>query len=282
MLASIHHLKILGVVNITPNSFSDPKKFLDSHTLTFQLEHYKKRINLAFDFGFESTAPMNHAISATEERERFDRFFEVIKEIDLDHCWISFDTYRTANFRYFEERFRSRYSHQGFIFNDVSGVLDEELRELLKERRLQENFHYIHSFTHIPSRDQVLDHMNFIKEGSITEACIHSFKKGIELFSKWGVEDKIILDPGFGFSKTIDQNWQLLHHFEDIHKALGFKGPWLIGISKKSFLRKIFEQSSDPFLESEILHRKIIKDLLEQVAGQLLFRVHDFDILERD
>jgi hypothetical protein len=64
-------------------------------------------------------------------------------------------------------------------------------------------------------------------------------------------------------------------------KSLGIDCSWLIGISKKSFLRKTLLDSTDPFCDSEILHAKIIKELTEKKLGHLIFRAHDPFLVER-
>lgn len=268
----------MGVINITPNSFSDANKNLNSENLKSTLNDFLTFPNLAFDFGFESTAPMNTAISLLEERQRFDHFFEQIKDVDLSGRWISFDTYKIENFLYFESQFQSRYKNCGYIFNDVSGVIDDELLLFLKTKNKDENFFYIYCYTHIPSREFVLNHAQYIKDGDILETCLNHFKKGLDLFNQAGLKDKIIFDPCFGFSKSYDQNWDLINRFDLLVQKLqeiSITAPWVIGISKKSFLRKSLTQSFDPFADSEILHAKIIKNFWEKKLGHLIFRVHD-------
>ena len=271
-------INTLGVINLTPNSFSDQNKFLNSDILTSGLLSFKTIERLAFDFGFESTAPMNLPVTIKEERARFDLFFEQIKDIDLSGRWISFDTYKCQNYLYFEERFKSRYHDCGFILNDVSGVIDNELLNLLSRKKKQTNFYYVHNCTHIPFRDSTLKHMEFLREGDIVQMCLKHFILGYEKFIDIGVQDKIIFDPGFGFSKSYNQNWDLLNRFDELNAALVNQRiivPWLIGISKKSFLRKSLVNSRDPFNDSEIIHAKFIKDLGSKDLGHLIFRVHD-------
>lgn len=274
----------MGVVNITPNSFSDSISMLkDSSALLLKVENFKKVPGLIFDFGLESTAPMNRPITYLEERRRFDYFFEVISDVDLNECWISFDTYRPQNFLYFEERFKSRYSNCGYIFNDVSGVIDSALIDLLKNKKNTPHFYYIHNFTHIPDREKVLDHMSYVFSGDIVKETKNYFEKNWQVFKELGIEEKIIFDPGFGFSKSYEQNWDLIKHFDELHEQLkncGMSTPWLIGLSKKSFLRKSVAHGMDPFIESEKIHQKIIKDMQINSRGQLIFRAHDPTIIE--
>jgi dihydropteroate synthase len=281
MIREFSKLNTLGVMNITPNSFSDGKKFQDEEILVTTLKKNLSRTNLIFDFGFESTAPMNQAISLDEERARFETFFKQIESIDLSGQWISFDTYRPSNFLYFSRRFNERYSDLNLIFNDVSGVIDDELIALLKSKKCDPRFYYIYSFTHIPSRGHVLDHMKYLVEGDILVQTREKFQKALTIFRELGVEDKIIFDPCFGFSKTYEQNWELVKHFDKLVRELPLDVPWLVGISKKSFIRKALPDSTDPFVDAEKLHEKIIREITVKKLGHILFRVHDFDIVER-
>ncbi|MGZ3806588.1 MAG: dihydropteroate synthase [Bacteriovorax sp.] len=270
----------MGVINFTPNSFSDPKKYFDKKKLIETIGPFKNKSDLIFDFGFESTAPMNQAITKKLERARFDEFFDHLKDVDLSGSWISFDTYRPENFRYFEECFNARYRDCGFIFNDVSGVIDLELTKLLSEKKKQENFYYLYAASHIPSRDKVLEHMNFLVEGDIVQMTRASLQNALDKLHSMGLKN-IILDPCFGFSKTYDQNWDLINRFFELKDFFDNDIPWLIGLSKKSFLRKALPQSLDLLSDSEILHEKIMRDMIQKNSGHLIFRVHDPDIVER-
>ena len=283
-LVEFDQLNTLGVINVTPNSFSDQNFFLNKKNLKLTLENFKSIKGLVFDFGFESTAPMNQAISSSLEIERFDAFFEEIKDINLSGHWISFDTYRPQNYLYFEEKFKARYQDCRFIFNDVSGVLDPEIVLFLKSKRSAKHFYYIHTYTYIPSRDLVLDHMKFIQEGNIEELAYEHFLRVFKIFKDIQIEDKIIFDPGFGFSKSYEQNWNLLNNLDKLVNKLelvNVKKPWLIGVSKKSFLRKSLVNILDPFKDSEILHLKIIKELTIKKLGHLLFRAHDPNLVKK-
>ncbi|MDD4972943.1 MAG: dihydropteroate synthase [Bacteriovorax sp.] len=283
-LINFSELNTLGVINITPNSFSGQNILLNSETLKSTLNHFLAIPSLVIDFGFESTAPMNLAISKEEERLRFDSFFDTIKDMDLSNRWISFDTYKPQNYLYFEEKFKTRYHDCGFIFNDVSGVLDSEVLQLLKSKQYQENFYYLYSSTHIPSRNNVLDHMKFINDGDIIQMSFEHFTKGHAQFREIGFLDKILFDPCFGFSKSYQQNWDLINRFDELVLKLKnnkINVPWLIGISKKSFLRKSLPDSIDPFNDSEILHAQIIEDLVSAQLGHLLFRAHDPELVQK-
>lgn len=269
----------MGVINITPNSFSDSTSLISNKELLLQtLNQFRKIPGLIFDLGFESTAPMNKSIDAILERERFDHFMDSIKDFDFSDNWISFDTYRPSNYLYFEEQFKKRYSGCSYLFNDVSGVLDIELKELLEQKRKGEDFYYLYTSTHIPSRDLVGKHMQNVSSRDIIEVTRNKFSEVVRLFSELKMDHKLILDPGFGFSKSYEQNWELINRFKELE--ISFSQPYLIGLSKKSFLRASLPNSLDPFKDAEVLHAELVEKFLKSARTQLIFRAHDPFLVE--
>jgi dihydropteroate synthase len=265
----------LGVINRTPNSFSDHGLSLEINFFTKQLHSFLDDPTVIIDIGFESTAPMNSAISLEEEKGRFLDFLEASKGFDFSDRYISFDTYKPANFLFMAEFFKRLHPKVSFIFNDVSGVLDNELRETLLKFKGQ-NFFYIYTSTHIPSRDHVLQHMSFVKKEDIIRSTADAFKNAQEWFKALRMEGHLILDPGFGFSKSYEDNWVLINEFGLLEEKIRGSSPMVIGLSKKSFLKKYLEKTSNLTPETlEELHRKTIENMLKISKTPLLFRVHD-------
>ncbi len=272
----LENYQIMGVINRTPNSFSDGGSSLDQGFFENQLTSFLKISTLIPDIGFESTAPMNQAISAQEEWERFNSFLEASKHFDFEDRLISFDTYKIENFIKMKEAFLRIHPNVQFILNDVSGVLDEGLERLITSHKHQ-SLAYIYTFTHIPSRENVQGHMNYVSEsGDVLEECLNAFSAAVSFYKSHDPQATLILDPGFGFSKSYEQNWQLINSFESFSNRLHQRGifnPILIGLSKKSFLKK-FTGSTD-HLVLEALQKEIIKKMMKTSSHQLLFRVHD-------
>lgn len=270
--------KTLGVINRTPNSFSDHGASLHPDHFDFQLKSFLDDPSVIVDIGFESTAPMNQAITVEEEYARFLSFLHASKDYSFADKFISFDTYKVKNFLLMVSEFQKIHPQAHFIFNDVSGVLDTELSNALLSFK-GKNFYYIYTFTHIPERSQVLNHMTFLHpESDVIESTAKAFNKAYEWFKSFGMESQLILDPGFGFSKTYEQNWQLIEHFDELERQTNLSVPILIGLSKKSFLKKALE--SYPGMDLEGLHKKCISELQKASKGNLLFRVHDPKIMK--
>ena len=268
---------------MTPNSFSD-------HGASLKPEHFSQQLNsfladptIIIDVGFESTAPMNQAISFEEELARFELFLTASKDYSFINRFISFDTYKIQNFKIMREKFLAIHPKAHVIFNDVSGVLNEELKELLRSIH-DEEFYYIYTFSHIPSRDLTLKHINYINESQdVIEACAEKMIQAYEWFKLINREEHLILDAGFGFSKTYEQNWELMNRYGDLTQLLQqtnpeITNPHLIGLSKKSFLKK-FLGTEGPTEELEDLHLKCLKKIQAQTNLPLLFRMHNPHIL---
>lgn len=278
---NVNQYKSLGVINRTPNSFSDKGQSLNQDHFELQLKEILADESVIPDFGFESTAPMNAAITLDLEIERFREFLDSARDFSFKDRLISFDTYRPQSFLMMTEMFEGLYPGVGFIFNDVSGVLDEALKNTLLKFK-EKNFYYIYTFSHIPSRQDVQEHMKYLDENEdVIQAVAESFIHAHSWFKEIGMEGKLILDPGFGFSKTYEQNWQLINRYSEVESVLiahEIYNPHLLGLSKKSFLKKALE--SDDVILLEGLHKNCIAKIKKEAKLNLLFRVHDPKILK--
>lgn len=273
----LSNYKTLGVINRTPNSFSDHGKSLNPQHFETQLQSFLDMDSVIIDIGFESTAPMNQAISEEEELARFESFLEASKGFSFENKFISFDTYKIKNFQKMVESFRKLHPKAHYIFNDVSGVLDDELKETLLKFKDQ-NFYYIYTFSHIPGRGKVLEHMKYVHaESDVISEVAEGFIHAYNWFKSFQMADKLILDPGFGFSKTFEQNWELINKWSELEAKTNLDTSMLVGLSKKSFLKNAL--LDHPGLELEGLHKKCIQDIQKASKGNLLFRVHDPKIL---
>ena len=271
----------MGVINRTPNSFSDNGLDLESDHFHITLNELLIRPHLMIDIGFESTAPMNQAISLEEEWERFLSFFEIVKDVNLEGRILSLDTYKIQNAEKMIECLRSAHPKLSLVLNDVSGVVDEELMSFLTSSTAR-NLGYIYNFTFIPNRNEVLNHMKFINEDcDIVKKCLGQFNLIANIFDKNKIEADLLLDPGFGFSKTFLQNLKLINDFSLVTSELykkKIRSPLVVGLSKKSFLRRLI--GVDNGEETEELHKQIILQMSKNNHSQLIFRVHNPKILD--
>ena len=243
--------KIMGILNLTPDSFSDGGKFNDEKSALLQAEKMIKEGADFIDIGAQSTRPNADFLSAKEEIRRLRNVISLIKK-EFPETLISLDTFYADVVKFgFDEGID--------VVNDISGGdFDGNLLKTVAETKLpyilmHSNSTYQNMHKKIQYED-IIVHLNY------------SFSKKINELQKLGIND-IILDPGFGFGKTIEDQYKMIDELEYI----GFgKYPLLIGVSRKSFIYKpLGKLSTEINEETQNLHRKVLE------KGAKILRVHD-------
>lgn len=273
---------MMGVINLTPNSFSDGGLHHNLVQLESLLLNYPP--NSVIDIGLESTAPMNSVISLDEEKKRFDESFLPILELctkKFSFKNFSFDTYRTLMMEYILSKLPKELSLE-IIWNDISGCLDDELITLLKKYPA---ISYVHSHNLAGKVSRLVgsQHMQYLDESLSLKDVISYFNEALSFFKNHQIDlGRVYFDPCFGFSKSAQQNYELLDNFS---KLLEIHEKWIFGISRKSFLQKlvvkegISELSKEEVIEkSEVFHEAYIKKTMKMALGrnvEVLFRVHN-------
>ncbi|MFS4470699.1 dihydropteroate synthase [Chryseobacterium sp. T20] len=241
----------MGILNMTPDSFSDGGKFNNEKSALNHAEKLLKDGAEILDIGPQSTRPNAEFLSAAEEINRLGNLISLIKK-EFPEALISLDTF-------YAETVRFGFNEGIDLINDISGgQYDAEMFDTAAETKLPYILMHVN-----PSYETMHDKIKF--EDITLEVNQYFAKKTKELLEK-GVND-IILDPGFGFGKTVEDQMKMIHEVE----YLGFgKLPLLIGISRKSFIYKPLGKSPmDINEETQKLHREV----LEQ--GAKILRVHD-------
>lgn len=243
--------KIMGILNMTPDSFSDGGKFNNEKSALKHAEKLLKDGAGILDIGPQSTRPNAEFLSAEEEISRIGNTISQIKK-EFPETLISLDTF-------YAETIKFGFNEGIDLINDISGgQYDTEMFNTAAETKLPYILMHVN-----PSYETMHDKIKF--EDITLEVNQYFSKKTKELLEK-GVND-IILDPGFGFGKTVEDQMKMIHEVE----YLGFgKFPLLIGISRKSFIyRPLGKSPLDINEETQKLHMKV----LEQ--GAKILRVHD-------
>jgi dihydropteroate synthase len=242
---------VMGILNITPDSFSDGGRFAQRDLALRHAESMMLAGATLIDVGGESTRPGARSVSSVEELERVAPIVEAISaELDVI---ISVDTSTPAVIR------ETARLGAGLI-NDVrslrrDGALDAAvatgLPVCLMHMRGEPT-----DMQNDPCYSDLVGEVSEFLRGRM-EACI---AVGIPL-------EKIILDPGFGFAKNLEHNLSLFKHLESLH-ALG--RPLLVGVSRKSMIGKVLDKPVD-----QRLHGALALAALAMVKGAKILRVHD-------
>lgn len=199
---------IMGVLNVTPDSFSDGGNFNSIDTALKQAEQLLKDGASIIDIGGESTRPNYEFVPAEEEINRVVPIIKAIKE--KFNCLISIDTYKT-------ETARAALDAGADILNDVwAGLYDGEMLTLAAERNVP--IILMHNQSEEVYNNVTEDVCDFL-----SQRAQEALKEGVD-------KDNIWLDPGFGFAKNVQQNIDLLQGLEKVCQ-LGY--PVLFGISRK-------------------------------------------------
>lgn len=208
---------VVGVVNVTPDSFSDGGEWLDpDEAIVHGLELLAEGADLV-DVGGESTRP--GAVRPTQEVE-LARVIPVIQALSAAGGIVSVDTMRS-------EVAEQAVAAGARAINDVSGGLADP-RMLATVARLEVPYVCMHW------RGHSADMQSRAVYADLAAEVTSELSKQIELVLAAGIRrDRLILDPGFGFAKTGEHNWELLNHLDDLD-ALGY--PILYGLSRKTFL----------------------------------------------
>lgn len=243
--------KIMGILNLTPDSFSDGGKFNTEKTALEQTYKMLKEGAEIIDIGPQSTRPNAEFLTAEEEIRRLGNVISSIKK-EFPNALISLDTF-------YAETVKFGFNKGIDIINDISGGhYDEKMFDAVAETKLPYILMHVN-----PSYETMHDKIKF---ADITLSVNHYFSEKTEELLNKGVKD-IILDPGFGFGKTVEDQMKMI----DEVRYLGFgKFPLLIGISRKSFIYKPLGRSPlDINEETQKLHLKVLQQ------GAKILRVHD-------
>ena len=250
-LISLYQPLIMGILNLTPDSFFDGGKHNSTEKALQQTEKMLAEGADIIDVGGYSTRPNAKDISEKEELNRVLPVIEVIKA-RFPECIISIDTFRASVAQRAVEAGAS-------IVNDISGgQLDEKMFEAVAQMRVP--YILMHSRGNPQTMSQLCYYENIFLE------ILHFFEQRIEKLTILGVKD-VILDLGFGFAKTREQNFYLLKHLSYFQIL---ERPMLVGVSRKSMIYKTL--GIEP---SQALNGTTALNMFALTQGANLLRVHD-------
>ncbi len=243
--------KVMGILNVTPDSFYDGGKFRNIHTVLPQVERMLREGATFIDIGGYSSRPNANNVSQYEELQRVLPITELVLK-EFPDVLLSIDTFRSGVAK---ECLDTGVS----MINDISaGTLDSEMFKIIA----QYNVPYV--AMHMKGNPQEMQLHTDYKD-LLKEVRFYFSKKVAELHAL-GVSD-IILDPGFGFAKTLEQNYELL---KQLSLLQSFELPILVGVSRKSMIYKFLNTSAN-----EALNGTTALHMFALQQGAHLLRVHD-------
>ena len=264
----------MGIINVTPDSFYEASRVQEQFALRKRVRTILDEGGAIIDVGAYSTRPGAHDITAEEEKERLRWALPIVIEearkwydergVDALQPLISVDTFRASVAEMCVTELGAD------IINDISGgTLDEAMFDVVARTRAL--YIMMHSRGTPKDMQQRTDYPN-----GVVEEVIRFFKEQLDKLCKRFEEfegferlENVILDPGFGFAKTLEQNYTLLKGLDRIREALP-DYPLLVGISRKSMIYKLFETDA-----VHALNGTTVLNTYALLHGASILRVHD-------
>lgn len=243
--------KVMGILNITPDSFYDGGKFKDKATVLQQVDRMLVEGATFIDVGAYSSRPGAKTVS---EEEELRRILPIVKLLlaEFPNIILSIDTFRSAIAD-------ACLSEGAAIINDISaGIQDEKIFSVVFAHQAPLVMMHMRG---TPQNMQQQTHYD-----NISVAILKYFSQRVEIARSYGLHD-LIIDPGFGFAKTLEQNYELLSQLE-LFKNL--RHPILVGLSRKSMIYKLLETNAENALNGTTALHSIALS-----KGVQILRVHD-------
>ncbi len=241
----------MGILNVTPNSFYDGGKHKEINSIIHQVDKMLSEGADFIDIGAYSSKPSAEFVSEEEEIKRLVPILKSLVET-FPNIVLSVDTFR-ANVA------KAAVENGVAMVNDISaGFLDEKMLETVSELKVP--YIMMHMRGNPKTMQSLTDYNDIVKE------MIFYFSERIQKARSYGISD-IVIDPGFGFAKTLEQNYEVLHKME-LFEMLEL--PILVGVSRKSMIYKVLENSPQ-----EALNGTSVLNTIALQKGAKILRVHD-------
>jgi dihydropteroate synthase len=243
--------KVMGILNLTPNSFFDGGKYLDEAAIVTQVQKMLSEGATFIDIGAYSSKPNAEFVSVAEELSRIVPVVELLVR-QFPAILISIDTFRS-------EVAEACIEKGAALINDISaGKLDDKMLGIIAKYKVP----YV--MMHMRGTPQTMQSLTQYED--VVKEVLFYFSERVAAARSLGIND-IIVDPGFGFAKTLEQNYELL-------QKLGFFQqldlPFLVGISRKSMIYKVLNNSAN-----ESLNGTTALNAIALCKGASILRVHD-------
>lgn len=251
-LLELREPQIMGILNVTPDSFYSDSRMLDEAHITDRVLQMMDEGADMIDIGGYSSRPGADDVTPEEEMDRLRRGLRIVRKL-YPEVPVSVDTFRADVARMCIEE------EGADIINDISGgMMDRQMFRTVA--RLGVPYILMH-MQGTPATMQVAPHYDNLRR----EVMLY-FAERIDRLCQMGAKD-IIVDPGFGFGKTLEHNYELMNHLEDFAV---FNLPLLVGISRKSMIYKLTGGTPQTSLNGTT-----VLNTISLVKGAHILRVHD-------
>ena len=252
-LLEIEQPLVMGIINATPDSFFSESRVMNSDAIAQRARAMVDEGADILDIGACSTRPGAEVVTADEEKQRLGIAVKAVRKASSDVI-ISVDTFRA-------EVAKCAVEELGVdIINDISGGdLDSDMYKTVA--RLQVPYVVMHMRGTPATMQQLTDY-----EGDVVADVVEDLARKIDCLHQLGIND-VIADPGFGFAKTVEQNYRLLSCLEAFH-ALDV--PLLVGVSRKSMIQRVLNCTAQ-----EALNGTTSVNTIAMMKGAHIVRVHD-------
>ena len=251
-LVTIDRPWVMGIVNVTPDSFYGGSRVTDEQTLVERVQAMMADGVDVIDVGACSTRPGSESVDAQGEMNRLEWALAVIRRVAPDMI-LSVDTYRSDVARRCVEQWGVD------IINDISGgTLDEMMFQTVADLRVP----YV--LMHMRGTPETMSGLT--DYDNVAADVLDWMARRIDELRQMGVSD-IIADPGFGFAKTVEQNYELLSRLEAFH---ALEAPLLVGVSRKRMIYTPLDCDAD-----HALNGTTVVNSIALMQGAHILRVHD-------
>lgn len=251
-LVEINRPQVMGILNVTPDSFFTDSRSFDADAISHRVATMVAEGADMIDIGAYSSRSGAGEVSVIEEMQRLERGMAIMRKI-APSILVSVDTFRADVARYAVE------SLGVDMVNDISaGLLDDNMVATVAQLKVP----YI--AMHMRGTPATMSEMT--QYDNVVADVMRELSQRINEFTLAGIND-IIIDPGFGFAKTTEQNYELLQNLELFHE-LGY--PLLVGVSRKSMIYRALGVTPD-----DALNGTTVVNTIALQAGASILRVHD-------
>lgn len=250
-LMDLSRPQIMGILNVTTDSFYARSRTISEKELLLAAEKHVVEGASILDIGGMSTRPNSVMVSEEDERTRIVEALTLLKK-EFPTILISVDTFRSSVAQ-------SAIDFGASIINDISGFqFDPALFDVIVRNKISYILMHVHGT--FETMHQV------VEEGDVVNRVKNYFQDKLSLLESSGLKN-VVLDPGFGFSKTLEDNYELLHNMEQLSQ---FNKPILVGISRKSMIYKKLNVTPE-----ESLNGTTALNTIALLKGANILRVHD-------